>query len=171
MQPENLRFQIRDLGKINYFGLEGNSYDIAGNTASIMISNEKGILCFLVLKHLIPYLHGWNGRGYKEPHLLSLPISTCMRVTVWRKTSRQANHRPGKIQAPLGTGRAAAQSKPVPTSLLSPLTEEHEHWFPALKLRLCRTELLKLLCCAAQVLRFGSLAMTIGSEDRPYKGG
>lgn len=51
VQSENLRFQIRDPGKRNYFGQEGSSYDI-GNTASIMISKEKGILCFLVLKHL-----------------------------------------------------------------------------------------------------------------------
>lgn len=52
VQSENLRFQIRDLGKRNYFDHEGSSYGIAENTTSIMISNEKGILCILVLKHL-----------------------------------------------------------------------------------------------------------------------
>lgn len=41
VQSENLRFQIRDLVKRNYFGQEGSSYDIAGNAASIMISSGK----------------------------------------------------------------------------------------------------------------------------------
>lgn len=76
---KNLRFQIRDLGKRNYFGQEGSSYDIAGNAANLMISNEKGTLCFLALKHLYfliytdeivgsanlisclsPYLYAWE---------------------------------------------------------------------------------------------------------------